>query len=202
MKNKILDSLISIIRKNYNYNDTKLKEIRYGLESLYLSLFKIIVIIIISFFIHTTKTLFYFFITYGLLRLLAFGLHTKKSLHCWITSIITFALIPYIIKNTSINIYILITISLFSLILICIYAPADTEKRPLINKKKRIIYKIFSIIVSISYILLIIFINDFYVKRLLTFSLLLESLLINPFSYKLFGLKYNNYLKYKERRRL
>ena len=46
MKNKILDFLMENIKKNYNYNETKLKEIRYGLESLYLSIFKFIIIIL------------------------------------------------------------------------------------------------------------------------------------------------------------
>ena len=48
MKNILLDSIINNIKKYYNYDEVKLKEIRYGLESLYLSLTKIIVVIILS----------------------------------------------------------------------------------------------------------------------------------------------------------
>ena len=199
MKNKTLDSILNMISKYYSINDVKLKEIRYGLESIYLSLFKTIVIIIVSIFIHTFNELYLLFITYGLLRLVAFGLHTKKSIHCWISSITTFIIIPYLIKSIVINKYILITISILLLILICIYAPADTEKRPLINKKKRLIYKILSIIISSSYILVIIFLNNSYIQNLLFFSLLLQTLLILPITYKLFGLKYDNYKRYKRK---
>ena len=201
MKNKILDSTINIIKKYYNYDEIKLKEIRYGLESLYLSITKIIVIFFISFFIHTTKELCLLFLIYGILRLVAFGLHTKKTIHCWITSLITFSLIPYLIKELNIDYIYILIISIISFILICIYAPSDTEKRPLINKKKRTIYKILSIIISLIYSIIIIIIKSFYIKRLFMFSLLLESLLILPISYKLFGLKYDNYKRYRERRK-
>ena len=83
------------------------------------------------------------------------------------------------------------------LILIAIYAPSDTEKRPLIRKRKRIIYKVLTIIFTIIYIAIIVLTNNYYIKRLLFFSILLEVLLINPISYKLLGLKYNNYKEYR-----
>ena len=37
-------------------------------------------------------------------------------------------------------------------------------------------------------------------SNIITFSILLEAIIVLPISYKLFGLKYNNYLNYKERR--
>ena len=200
MKNKVLDFFIKNIKKYYNYSDTKLLEIRYGLESIYLSIIKFIVIFIISFFITTTKELCLFFLTYGLLRLFAFGIHAKKSIHCWIISILTFGIIPFLIKNYNINFNINITISIICLLLIIIYAPADTEKRPLINKKKRIIFKILSIVTTIVYIFLIIFTKNNYIKNLLFYSILLETIFILPITYKLLGSKYNNYKLYKERR--
>ena len=200
MKNKILDRFISLIKKYYDYDNVKLQEIRYGLESLYLSIFKVLVIFLLSFFIHTTKELCIFFSTYGLLRITAFGLHAKKSFECWILSIITFLLIPFLIKKIYINNTLLIILSLVSIIIISIYAPADTEKRPLINRNKRIIYKIISITISLIYTFIILMKINNYINNLLIFSLLLESLLILPISYRLLGLKYNNYKHYKGRR--
>lgn len=196
MKNKILDFIMNNITKYNNYNDVKLKEIRYGLESLYLSISKVIIILIISIFIHTTKYLCLFFITFGLLRLVAFGLHTNKTIECWIGSLSIFTLIPYLIKD---NIMINYTLSIILLIIICIYAPSDTKKRPLINKKKRLIYKVLSIILSIIYIIIIFTTNNLIFKNTLFFSLLLESILILPTSYKLLGLTYNNYTSYKRK---
>jgi len=197
MKNKILDLIMNNIKKYYSYDETKLKEIRYGLESLYLSIFKVIVILIISFFIHTTKELCLLFIFYGILRLTAFGLHTKNSIQCWLSSISVFSLIPYLIKKIIINNYILYPILIICLILIIIYAPADTEKRPLIRKKKRIIYKVLSSIIVSIYIVYILLTNNSYIHNILFFSIILQTILILPITYKIYGLKYANYKLYK-----
>lgn len=198
MKNVVINKIINIIQKYYNYDDTKIKEIRYGLESIYLTIIKLLVIIILSIFIHVFKELCLLFIGYGLLRLTGFGLHAKKSWECWIFSICLFSIIPYLIKNLLINNNILLITSILLLPLIILYAPSDTEKRPLINKKKRIIYKIITTTITIIYILIIYYFKNVYYSKLLFFSILLETLLVLPISYKLLGLKYNNFKRYKK----
>ena len=198
MKDKVLDKTINIIQKYYNYDNIKIKEIRYGLESIYLTVVKIVAIILLSIFIHTFKELCLFFVFYGLLRATGFGLHAKNSIECWILSILLFELFPYLTKYwITNNLYLLIG-SVILLPLIIIYAPADTEKRPLINPKKRKIYKIITSIITIIYILIIYFNKNIYISKLLFFSILLETLLVLPISYRLLGLKYDNYKRYKK----
>lgn len=199
MKNVLLDNIIKRIKRDNNYDDVKLKEIRYGLEAIYLSIFKLLIIIIISFFIHTTKYLCLLLMIYGLLRLTGFGLHTKESIQCWIFSITIFSLFPFLIKTLIIKNEILYIISLLLLFLIIKYAPSDTEKRPLINKKKRVIYKIITSIITTIYLIIIFVTKNIIIKNLLFFSILLEVILIHPISYKLLGLKYNNYMLYRGR---
>ncbi len=198
MKDVVINKIIEIIQKNYHYDDIKIKEIKYGLESIYLTIVKLIVIIILSIFIHAFKELCLFFMGYGLLRSTGFGLHAKKSWECWIFSIIIFLLIPYLIKTLQINNNYLLIGSLLLLPLIIIYAPSDTEKRPLIHKNKRIIYKTITSTITLIYILIIIFMKNIYYSKLLFFSILLETILVLPISYKLLGLKYNNYKRYKK----
>ena len=45
-----------------------------------------------------------------------------------------------------------------------------------------------------------VFIKDNILSNTLTFAILLEMVMVLPISYKLFGLTYNNYLNYQERR--
>ena len=198
MKNLILNSIIRNIKKYYSYDEIKIKEIRYGLESLYVSITKIIVIFIISYFINTVSDLLLLFLTFGILRITGFGVHAKKSIHCWFTSIPLFVIVPYIIKNIYINDCLIIILSVISIILLAIYAPADTEKRPLINSKKRIVYKVLTIIISIIYYIIIIYSQKNYINKLLFFSILIESILVLPITYKLLGVKYKNYMNYKK----
>lgn len=199
MRSKIINSIMEQIKKYNNFDDIKLQEIKYGLETVYLTIVKTIIYILIALLLNTIKELLFFILTYGLLRLTGFGVHAKKSIHCWISSTIIFVIIPLLIKYIMINPNIIYAISIIFTIVLIIYAPADTEKRPLINKKKRIRYKIITSVISIAYIILIILINDNFVKHALLYSLVLEGFLVTPFSYKLFGVSYKNYKNYKRK---
>ena len=199
MKNRIINNLMDIIKKYNNFDDIKLQEIKYGLETIYLTIIKTIVFIIISIILSTLKELLLFMLFYGILRLTGFGVHAKKSIHCWISSFITFILIPIFIKYLQLN-NIIISILLFiSILLLIIYAPADTPKRPLINKKKRIIYKVLTIFVAATYTILIIIKPTNLITNSMIYSLLLEGFLVAPISYKLFGVSYKNYKNYKRK---
>ena len=199
MRSKIINRIMEQIKKYNDFNNIKLQEIKYGLETVYLTIVKTIIYILIALLLNTIKELLFFILTYGLLRLTGFGVHAKKSIHCWISSTIIFVIIPLLIKYIMINPNIIYAISIIFTIVLIIYAPADTEKRPLINKKKRIRYKIITSVISIAYIILIILINDNFVKQALLYSLVLEGFLVTPFSYKLFGVYYKNYKNYKRK---
>ncbi len=200
MKELVVNGIMNNITKYYDYDNTKISEIKYGIESLYLTITKTIIIFIISFILNITKELMLLFVFYSLIRLTGFGVHAKKSWHCWVTSLITFVLIPLLIKYVTLNKeFIIISYTIFTLLLLE-YAPADTEKRPLINKKKRIIYKVLTILLVISYLIYSLIQKDnITIINTLYFSILLETLLVLPCTYKLFGVKYNNYKNYKKK---
>lgn len=200
MKELVVNGIMNNITKYYDYDNTKISEIKYGIESLYLTITKTIIIFIISFILNITKELMLLFVFYSLIRLTGFGVHAKKSWHCWVTSLITFVLIPLLIKYVVISKQvIIISYTIFTLLLLK-YAPADTEKRPLINKKKRIIYKVLTITLAITYLIYsLIYKDNTIIINTLYFSVLLEVILILPCTYKLFGVKYNNYKNYKKK---
>lgn len=197
MKKYIINKIMNIIKKYTKYTEEKYNEIKYGLEALYLTIFKSILYLILSIIFKYTKELILFTITYGLLRRFAFGLHAKKAIQCWIFSSIVFIVFPLIIKYIQIDKIILIILSIPFLFIIFKYSPADTEKRPIIKKRKY--FKIMSSLISIIYLIIIINTNKLFIINLLFLSLLLESILILPISYKVLGLKYSNYLIYIEK---
>jgi accessory gene regulator B len=198
MKELIVNSILNNISKYYNYDQTKINEIKYGLESIYLTITKTIIVFIISIIMKTTKELLLFMLFYGILRIVAFGLHAKKAWHCWVLSLSLFALIPFLIKILKINIYISIFIYIICIVLFAIYAPADTEKRPLIHKKKRIIYKILTLLISITFLVISRYTNNI-ISNALLFSCIMQALMILPISYNLLGLKYDNYKRYRKK---
>ena len=198
MKEIIINKAMKHIKKKGNYTEEKLAEIKYGLSTLYINITKTIVIFTLDYFLGILKELLLILLFYGLLRLTGFGLHAKKSWQCWIGSLFTFLLLPFLVKILTINIYVRLIISILSIIFILVYAPADTEKRPLIRKNRRIAYKIICTITAI-----ILTIYSFYTKELLIqnsifFSLILECIMISPLTYKIFKLKYANYKNYNK----
>ena len=198
MKEIIINKAMNHIKKKGNYSEEKLAEIKYGLSTLYINITKTIVIFTLDYFLGIIKELLLILLFYGLLRLTGFGLHAKKSWQCWIGSLFTFLLLPFLVKALTINIYIRIIISILSIIFIAIYAPADTEKRPLIRKNRRILYKIICTITAIILTIYSFHIKNTLIQNAIFFSLILECIMISPLSYKIFKLKYANYKNYKK----
>ena len=77
MKNYVLDNAINIINKKYNYDDIKIEKLRYGLEGIYLTITKAIVIFSIALILGIFKELLVFLLFFNILRFSAFGIHAK-----------------------------------------------------------------------------------------------------------------------------
>ena len=197
MKRKFLKALMSNIKKNKpDLNEEQLEIIEYGLEGLYLTIIKIIIILLLAIVLDILKETVLMIIFYNVTRFFTFGLHAKTSTACLITSLLLFIGGTYLATYLQIPLIVKIILSIICLILICIYAPADTEKRPLINPKKRKRFKIQSIIISIIMGVLIIYLNDSYISNFMVIGQLEAVIMILPITYKIYGLPYNNYKSY------
>lgn len=189
---------MDLVKKNNpTYQEEKLEEIRYGLESIYLTYTKIFLIFVLAYFLGIIKETLLLLVTYNIIRTFAFGIHATKSIYCLITSLILFIGGVYVVKYMSLNIYVKAVISIILLICIYKYAPADTYKRPLINERKRKKYKVISTILGIAYVILIIIFNNYIISNYLLIGMLETVIMIHPIVYKIFNLPFDNYKKYK-----
>lgn len=196
MKKIIVNKLMNYIRKNTNYNDIKLKEIEYGIVSIYITISKIIVILILSLILGIFKDVLIFMLFFNILRATGFGLHATKSWMCWISSIIIFIGIPLICNYICLQVYIKLIICIIEIIFMFKNAPADTKKKPIVNKKRRLILKLISTILAIIFSISAIIINNNFLSNCLIFALILENIMIAPTTYKIFKLPYNNYINF------
>ena len=198
MKEKFLEISINRIRKKYpDYDEEKIEIIQYGLDALYITITKTTVIFALALILGVFKEVFLILLLYSVIRTTAFGMHAKKSSHCYILSSFLFIGMGLLCKYTDINVYVKCVIATISFITLIIYAPEDTYKRPLVNAKKRKIYKIITIINSLIYIVLIILFKDNVISDYLLMGLLDASLMIHPLTYRVFQLPYNNYKEYE-----
>lgn len=196
MKEKFLNSSMNLIIKNKEYSENEIEIIKYGLEALYLTITKMIIIIILAISLGIIKETTILLICYTIIRTQAFGLHASKSIYCLISSILFFIGGAYLCKYISVQNWIMILLALLCNILLILYAPADTHKKPLINKKRRKRFKIISIIFGIIYTSLIIIFINYPIANYLLLGMLEAVLMILPITYKIFNLPYNNYKNY------
>lgn len=196
MKKFIINKTMNYIKKNTNYNKTKLAEIEYGLVGIYLTLEKLIVIAIIAIILGIFKEMIIYLLIYNVLRIPSFGLHATKSWICLLSSTMLFIGIPYLCIFLNIPIILKIIIGILGVIFMIKNAPADTKKRPIVNKKRRNLFKIISTILSIIFVALSIGINDNYISNCLLLALVMQNCMISPTVYKIFKLPYNNYVTF------
>lgn len=197
MKRKFLDFALIKIKKKYpEYDEIKLEELEYGLEGFYLTFTKLLVIIPLSIILGLFKEMILVMVFFNILRSSGFGLHATKSWICLVSSTIVFIGVPLIAKIILIPFIIKIILGIISIILVYLYAPADTIKAPIIRKKRRDKLKFISTISCILLTFLYLIISNELLSNLIILSIWIEVTLISPFTYKLFKLSYNNYKTY------
>lgn len=197
MKNYFLKKIRKEIIKQYpKYSKDKVDEIMYGVEGIYLTITKTIIISLIALILGVFKELIFLLISFNFIRLFAFGMHANKSWICLLFSSTLFLGGAYLCKILVISKNILITLFLIVLLIISIYAPSDTVKRPLIKKKRRIIFKILSMTVVIIYFILTLIIKNNLFINAIIIGLIIECILILPTTYMIFKMPYKNYKSY------
>lgn len=196
MKKFIVNKIMNYIKKNTSYNDIKLKEIEYGITSIYLTFSKTIIILILSFILGIFNEVLVFMIFFSILRTTGFGLHATKSWICLISSTIIFIGSPLLCMHVSLNTFIKIIIGVIGVIFMYKNAPADTKKNPIVNKNRRTTLKIISTFSACVFLVSAIIIKNNFLSNCLILALALENILIAPFTYKIFKMPYNNYIDF------
>lgn len=197
MKKKFLKLIENKIKKEYpKYSKEEIETIMYGVETIYITITKTIIIFSIAGILGIFKELLFLLIAFNIMRIPAFGLHASNGTICLIFSSLLFIISTILCKYIELPIYLVLILYILMLINIILYAPADTVKRPLINQKKRKRYKIISIIFTLLFFILSMNIKDNLVVNSLTFGVLIECILINPLTYKMFKMPYKNYKNY------
>lgn len=197
MKEVFLERSLQLLNKEYNYQGDDLDRVKYGLEVIYISITKMFVILLVSIIFKAFKETLLMIIFVNGLRTFAYGIHAKKSWHCYISSIICFVLSPMLFKFIEISIIQKILLSIICFISYVVFAPADTHKRPLVNKEHRKKLKINTLIVCSVYIAIIFISKNTLINNMIILSMITEMFVINPIVYKIFDMPYNNYMTYQ-----
>jgi len=193
IRQKIAKKLIEFIRKNTDKEEEELEKIQYGIEVILINTFKLAILFITAKILGIFNYTFFAFISFAALRTFASGVHAGSNIKCIITNYVVFFSIVYLSIYSPLNKVLLAVVFLISLILVMLYAPADTEDRPIVSKRLRKSLKIKSIACVIILASACFVINGEVYRSLIAFSVLEESILITPMIYYVFGKSYRNY---------
>ena len=196
MKKFIIGKCMNLIRKEKDYDEEKLAEIEYGLVSIYLTFSKLIVITILALILGIFKEMIVFLLMYNIIRMPSFGIHATKSWICLLVSTIGFIGIPLLCIYVRIPLIIKLIGGIICVVLMFKNSPADTKKRPIVNPKRRLVYKILSGVIAIIYVVLSLVIKDSFISNSFLLGLMLQNIVISPLTYKVFKQPYNNYKEF------
>ena len=135
-------------------------------------------------------------IIFNIIRTCSFGLHATKSWICLLTSSIIFILVPFLCTFITLPSGAKWIMSIMISFFIYKNSPADTEKRPIINQKRRMIYKLLSTTIAIIFGICALCIRRNFYSNCFIFAPMIQCFLISPLVYRFFHLPYDNYKTY------
>ena len=206
MIEKICAYIVNQMRKQMpDIDDEKAEVITYGIELIIGEIPKIFLLFIFSFIIGIGWYTVFAYVALIPYRASSGGFHLKTHIGCIVGSSLFYYGIVYLSKFITLSVfqkYILIGLALvFGIIMVSLYAPADTENIPIISKKERKRKKILSYITLVLTLIASVFIKDSIISNILIFGVIVQSFMISRLAYLLTNNKYG-YKEYQQKEKL
>lgn len=195
MIDKICNNLTNRIRKEMpEIDDERAEIIDYGIHLVIGEIPKIFIMMGIAYLLGILKLTLFTYLLIMPYRGSSGGFHLKTHIGCIIGSTVFYSgivmLSKYLILDGILKYIIILGIWIFGMIMVTIYAPADTENQPIISKKERKRKKILSYITLTISIIIAVFIKEAIISNILTYGMLFQSISITKLAYKITNNKY------------
>ncbi len=195
MIDKICMFLTNRIRKEMpDIDDEKAEVINYGLQNIIGEIPKTFIVLIIAYVFGIWKETFLTFLLLIPFKNASGGFHLKTHLGCIIATTVFYCGIPILAKTLildEITKYMIIgSLWIFGMLMIKLYAPADTENLPILRKKDRKKQQIISYITFSIGLLVAGILNYNIICNIIIFGYLLQTLMITKLAYRLTNNKY------------
>ena len=171
-------------------NEERKEVIMYGLELIIGEIPKLILLILLAFILRIGLLVIFAYVSMLPYKAMAGGFHLKSHIGCTLGTFIVYfgnvLLSKYLIIQPDYIRYIVLIITwIFSMIMISLYAPADTVNLPILRKKERKLKKILSYIFMTLTLIASLLIHDSTISNILLFNVIIESISISKLAYKL-----------------
>lgn len=205
MIEKLCNKLTQKIRnKMPEVDDERAEVINYGLQLVFGEIPKTFALIAIAYVFGVVELSILSLILIMPYRTFSGGVHLKTHVGCIVGTSLFYigsAFLSKYIVLSEITKYILAGATwIFSMIMIKLYAPADTENVPILRKKDRDLKRILSYVTMTLTLVVALIIKNPVISNLLIFLTIFQTLWISRFIYKLTNNKYGyeEYIKSKQ----
>jgi len=193
---KICDFLTDKIRKeNPEIDEERAEVINYGIQIIIGEIPKIFIMIAIAFLLGIGPlTILTVFIMMPY-RAYSGGFHLKTHIGCTIGTPLMYCGIAFlskaiVIQPIFLKYLLILFVWIFGMIMVKLYAPADTENIPILSKKERKQKKIMSYITLTITLIVGIFIQNSVISNIIILGMFIQTLCITKIAYKLTNNKY------------
>ena len=196
MIDKITQSLTNKIRKEMpDVDDERAEVINFGLQILIGEIPKIFIMLFLAYILGVFKLTLLTFLILLPYKGASGGFHLKTHIGCIISTCIfycgTALLSKYIVLSDVTKYLLAIAIGVFGIIMIKLYAPADTEDVPIINKKVRKQKQVLSYITFVIGLIVAVIIRNNIISNIIIFGYFMQTFMITRFAYKITNNKYD-----------
>ena len=194
--------LVNRIKKEMpDISSEREEAIEYGLELIVGELPKMILLVVIAFILKIGWLVICAYFTMLPYKITAGGFHLKTHIGCTIGTLIIYygnVLLSQriIIEPIYIKYTVIIALWIISIIMISLYAPADTINLPILRRKERRLKKILAYIFMTVTLVFALIIKNNTISNILIFNTLIETICITKIAYKLTKNQYG-YKTYK-----
>ena len=204
MIDKFCEYLTKKIRnKMPEIDDERAEVIEYGLQIMIGEIPKVFIMAAIAAILGIFKWTIICFLIMLPYRMYSGGFHLKTHIGCIIGTSIMYTGNAFLSQQFELPImykaFCVLGLFIFSIVMISLYAPADTEAVPVVSKKERRKRKIISYIIVTIMLILSVFIKNNIISNIILIGVFLQTISITRLAYKLTNNKYGyeEYMKNK-----
>ena len=175
-------------------DEKRAEAINYGLQIIIGEVPKMFITLAVAYLLGVLKLTLVMVILLLPYRAFSGGFHLKTHIGCIVSTTIYYCgvakISEYIFLYNPTKLIFILSVWIFGVIMISLYAPADTENVPILRKKERKQKKILSYISFTLGLIVAAIITNNSVANILILGSLLQSIMITPVAYKLTNNKY------------
>ena len=176
-------------------SEERLEIINYGLQNIVGEMPKIFITIIVAFLFGIGDLTLWSILFISIYKCFAGGVHAKTHIGCITSTTLIYCgtalLAKYInFQSMEIKYLCIIAVWIFSMIMIKLYAPADTENFPILRKKERKTKQTFSYIIATSELIIAALIHNEVISNIIIIGILIETITITKVAYRITKNKY------------